>query len=84
MKQSHKYNILKKLYETGLELTARDFSFISNTNQYFVELEAQDLITSEWATRGEARVKIRYITAKQLKKAKKYLSSMRVSKKMVT
>ena len=45
---THKYNLLKRLYDTELKLTATDFSHVSNANQYFVELEHQDLISSEW------------------------------------
>lgn len=78
---SHKYNILKTLYTTGLKLTATDFSFISNANQYFVELEEQDLITSEWGKKGEAKVKLRYVAEHQRGKAQKYLKNMGVKPK---
>ena len=73
---SHKYNLLKKLYDTGLKLTATDFSYVSNANQYFVELENQDLITSVWGRKGKAKVKLRFIHGDQQEKARKYLDSM--------
>jgi len=73
---SHKYNLLKKLYDTGLKLTATDFSYVSNANQYFVELEHQDLITSEWGRKGKAKVKLRFIADHQRERAKKYLDNM--------
>ena len=78
---SHKYNLLKKLYDTGLKLTATDFSHVSNANQYFVELEHQDLITSEWGRKGKAKVKLRFIAGHQLKRVKKYLDNMNVKPK---
>jgi len=73
---THKYNLLKRLYDTELKLTATDFSYVSNANQYFVELENQDLITSEWGKRGNARVKLRYVAKHQRENAKKYLDNM--------
>lgn len=76
MNRSHKRNILKKLYDTGLKLTATDFSYVSNANQYFVELEAQDLITSIWGKKGKAKVKLRFIDTYQIERVKKYLDSM--------
>ena len=76
MNKTHKYNILKKLYDTGLKLTATDFSYCSNGNQYMVELENQDLITSEWGTKGEARVKLRFINLDQIDRVKNYLDNM--------
>lgn len=80
MSLNHKYRILKRLYDTGLKLTATDFSYISNANQYFVELENQDLITSEWGEKGDARVKLRYIAKHQKEKVKKYLESLQNAK----
>lgn len=76
MNATHKHRILKRLFDTGLKLTATDFSFVSNANQYFVELENQDLITSEWGERGDARVKLRFVATDQREPAKKYLDSM--------
>lgn len=73
---THKYNLLKRLYDTGLKLTATDFSYVSNPNQYFVELENQDLITSEWGTKGESRVKLRYVADHQRDKVEMYLNNM--------
>ena len=74
-KLTHKYNILKFLYDTGLKLTATDFSYVSNANQYFVELESQGLISSEWGSKGKSKVKLRFVAKKQRDKAKKYLDS---------
>lgn len=73
---THKHHLLKKLYDTELKLTATDFSFISNANQYFVELENQDLISSEWGKKGKAKVKLRFVGEDQKKRAKMYLDSM--------
>jgi hypothetical protein len=73
---THKYYILKKLYETELRLTATDFSYVSNANQYFVELENQELLTSAWGKKGKSRVKLRFIAEHQKIKAKKYLDGM--------
>ncbi|MDR0762234.1 MAG: hypothetical protein LBF13_04205 [Campylobacteraceae bacterium] len=72
---THKVRLLKALYETRLKLTATDFSYVSNANQYFAELEHQDLITSEWGDKGSAKVKFRFIAEKQSKKAEKYLKA---------
>lgn len=74
-KLTHKCSILKILFDTELKLTATDFSFISNANQYFVELENQGLISSEWGTKGKAKVKLRFVSKKQKDQAKKYLDS---------
>lgn len=79
MNGSHKYNILNKLDDTELKLTATDFSYVSNANQYFVELEAQDLITSEWGRKGKAKVKLRFVAAHQKERVRKYLDSMKNS-----
>lgn len=73
---THKYNLLKRLYDTGLKLTATDFSHVSNANQYFVELENQDLIMSEWGEKGNARVKLRYVAEHQRDRVEKYLDIM--------
>lgn len=73
---THKYHLLKKLYETELKLTATDFSYVSNANQYFVELENQGFITSEWGRKGKAKVKLRFVGLDQKERAKKYLDSM--------
>lgn len=72
---THKYNILKILYDTRLKLTATDFAYISNSNQYFVELENQNLISSEWAYKGKTKVKLRFIKQKQISKVKTYLNA---------
>ncbi len=73
---THKYNLLKRLYDTELRLTATDFSHVSNANQYFVELEHQDLITSEWGKKGNAKVKLRFVGEDQKERVEKYLDNM--------
>ncbi len=70
---THKLNILKVLFETGEKLTATDFHYVSNANQYFCELEDEDLITSEWDKKGNSRVKRRYVADRQKKTVKEYL-----------
>ena len=81
-KLTHKYNILKILFETGLKLTATDFSYVSNANQYFVELENQGLINSEWGKKGKSKVKLRFVSKKQREKAKKYLEIIKNQQKL--
>lgn len=76
MYKKHKVRILKRLKLTGLKLTATDFSHVSNANQYFVELENQDLITSEWGEKGDARVKLRFIADHQKEKVARYLEGI--------
>jgi len=78
---THTYNLVKKLYDTGLKLTATDFSYVSNANQYFVKLERQDLVTSEWGRKGKAKVKLRFIADHQRERVKKYLDNMGVKSK---
>lgn len=73
---THKYNLLKRLYDTEIKLTATDFSYVSNANQYFVELEHQDLITSEWGKKGNATVKLRFVGEDQKERVEKYLDNM--------
>jgi len=72
---SHKLHILKTLLESDVKLTATDFSYISNANQYFCELEAQKLIKSKWGKKGKAKVKLRFIPSELREKAKKYLET---------
>ena len=76
-KLTHKYNILKILYDTGLKLTATDFSYVSNANQYFVELENQGLITSELIPNSKSGTKIRFVSEEQRVKVKKYLLNLK-------
>ncbi len=76
---THKYNLLKRLYDTELKLTATDFSYVSNANQYFVEMEQQDLITSEWGKKGNAKVKLRFVGEDQKERVEKYLDNMGTS-----
>jgi len=73
MALSHKLNILKRLFTTNEHLTATDFSYISNANQYFVELEQQGLIKSENGYKGKTRVKLRFIPDEYRKKVYEYL-----------
>jgi len=72
---SHKLFILKTLIESDVMLTATDFSYISNANQYFVELEAQKLIKSEWGKKGKAKVKLRFVPNEWREKAQKFLNT---------
>lgn len=74
---SHKLQILRALYDSRLKLTATDFSYVSNANQYFVELEHQDLITSEWGVKGEAKVKLRFVADGQIERVEKYLNTFK-------
>jgi len=74
-KLSHKLHILKTLLASDVKLTATDFSYVSNANQYFVELELQGLIKSEWGKKGQAKVKLRYVPTELKDKANKYLST---------
>ena len=69
----HKLHILKILLESDTKLTATDFSFISNANQYFVELELQGLIKSEWGKKGKSKVKLRYVPSEFKRRAKQFL-----------
>ena len=57
---SHKITIVTALMHGG-EMTATDFGFISNPNQYFCDLEKSGILKSREGTRGSARVKLRSI-----------------------
>jgi len=72
---SHKLHILKTLLHSDIKLTATDFSYVSNANQYFCELELQGLIKSEWGKKGKSKVKLRYVPNELRDKANKYLST---------
>ena len=72
---THKLRILKRLYDTGGKLTATDFHYVSNANQYFCELENEDLITSEWGKKGDAKVKLRFVAPHQKKAVREYLAN---------
>ena len=72
---SHKLHILKTLLESDVKLTATDFSYISNANQYFCKLEFQGLIKSEWGKKGSTKVKLRYIPNEIKEKTIKFLST---------
>jgi len=74
-KTTHKLNILKVLLETQERLTATDFHYISNANQYFAPLDHQGLIKSEWGFKGDAKVKFRFVTDDTREKAMKFLKS---------
>lgn len=71
--RNHAKTILKELHKTKSKLTATDFSYISNPNQYFCELEDAGLIVSEWGEKGSARVKLRYINNSNIAKVEKVL-----------
>ncbi|WP_297485689.1 hypothetical protein [Sulfurimonas sp.] len=72
---SHKLHILKTLLDSDIKLTATDFSYVSNANQYFCELELQGLIKSEWGKKGKSKVKLRYVPNELREKASKFLST---------
>ena len=72
---THKLRLLKVLHSTGDKLTATDFHYISNANQYFCELEDEDLITSEWGMKGNSRVKFRYVAPHQKETVQEYLNN---------
>jgi len=74
-KTTHKINILKVLLETQERLTATDFHYISNANQYFAPLDYQGLIKSEWGFKGDAKVKFRFVTDDTREKAIQFLKS---------
>lgn len=57
----HKIRILKLLLKRG-RLTASQVTFISNSNQYFTELESVGVVGSEWAMLGDSKVKFRFIS----------------------
>lgn len=59
-KNTHRYNILKDIYNSDKKLTATDFNY-SNANQYLVELEAKGLIIREWEQKGKTRAKFAFI-----------------------
>jgi len=72
---SHKLHILKTLLDSEVKLTATDFSYISNANQYFVELESQGLIKSEWLREeGKTPFKLRFVPRKCREKAEDFFS----------
>ena len=72
---SHKLHILKTLITSDVKLTATDFSYVSNANQYFCELELQGLIKSEWGKKGKSKVKLRYVPNELREKASNFLST---------
>ena len=78
---THKLNILETLLFSDIRLTATDFGYISNPNQYFAELENQGLITSVWSLKGTARVKLRYVANKQKIRASNYLEMQKAKMK---
>ena len=57
---THKRHIVETLLKGG-EKTATDFHYISNANQYFVDLERMGIVESRWGWKGNARVKFRSI-----------------------
>ncbi len=80
---THKLNILETLLFSDTKLTATDFGYVSNANQYLAELENQGLITSVWGVKGKARVKLRYVANKQKIRASKYLEMQKSKMKKV-
>ena len=70
MKQStHKLHIVERLLQEGGELTATDFPYISNANQYLCDLVHRGILKERWGYKGKAKMKFRSIgdTAKALK-----------------
>ena len=78
---THKLNILEILLFSDTRLTATDFGYVSNANQYLSELENQGLITSVWSLKGTARVKLRYVANKQKIRASNYLEMQKAKMK---
>lgn len=66
---THKRHIVKTILEQG-EMTATDFHYISNANQYFCELVKAGILKDRWGKRGNAKVKLRSIA--DTEKAKRY------------
>ena len=73
---NHKAYLLERLLSCEA-LTASKVTQISNSNQYFVELENEGLISSEWGTLGDSRVKWRFIEPAQREKAEATLKRLR-------
>ena len=72
-KQNHKHTILKKLYDTGLHLTATDF-YVSNANQFLCELESQELIKRyKMKRKNMSPFKLAYIPDEFKERVEKYL-----------
>lgn len=80
---THKLNILETLLFSDTKLTATDFGYVSNANQYLAELENQGLITSVWGLKGKARVKLRFVANRQKLRASKYLEMQKTKMKKV-
>lgn len=80
---THKLNILETLLFSDTKLTATDFGYVSNANQYLAELENQGLITSVWGVKGKARVKLRFVANRQKLRASKYLEMQKTKMKKV-
>jgi len=75
-KINHKAYLLERLL-SGERLTASQVTQISNSNQYFVELEEEGLITSEWGMLGTSKVKWRFILSEQKDKASKVMQKLK-------
>lgn len=58
---SHKIHIVKRLINEGGELTATDFHYISNANQYFCDLVEMKILKNRWGYKGDAKMKFRSI-----------------------
>lgn len=58
--QTHKIHILETILREG-QKTATDFSYVSNANQYFCELEKMGILFSFWGYKGKTKVKYRDI-----------------------
>ena len=68
--KTHKQRIIEVILKQG-QKTATNFHYISNANQYLVDLEKIGILKSEWGKLGSAKVKFRTINDKD--KALKFL-----------
>ncbi|WP_170000000.1 hypothetical protein [Campylobacter sp. RM9328] len=75
--QTNKQILVRLMLERG-EITASDVAHISNSNQYFVELEALGISDNRWHTRDNGtKCKMRFIKNRQ--KALKFLNAYKVA-----
>ena len=79
--QTHKIRIVDIILKDG-EKTATDFSYVSNANQYFVELEKMGILFSYCGMKGNAKVKYRDIANRH--KAIAFIKKAKISIKPVS
>lgn len=76
--RTNKQTLVRIMLDRG-EVTASDVAHISNSNQYFVELEKLGISSSRWHTRANGtNCKMRFI--KDRKKAQAYLNAYKAAK----